>query len=676
MNSKLKYSLFFACLIWLNPIYAKNSQPVVANSMNLQIELLDQQKAPERIVQIIDVASGKKAQANLSLNSTGTGYSGQFIIQFLKGDDQKRTYQFTDGMGQPYFAFSFAATGSNKILISSQKERLLKGVKDEESAKVISLSPVPITNPDYSKITSRKNQPVSAESLKKLKTESENKIKLSEKSQMQIELSEAQKRAEQLALLEVLSLEEKRKKAKEAEKFIQLADKSFFLGQYQKAFRLYAKAVELAPQQESYFYRYAVSAYKIGQYEKSLALLNLADVPLSQSTEKTYYQALNRVKLNDNDKALKDFLEVVEEKDPKLSPISSYLAGVLQYQSKKFSAARNSMQIVLDTSDDPKLDQSADEMMDLIDRMEQFAESQKEKYRLSFYLGLSYDENVLNLSTVNSSTDASALRLSYGASVLGYLHKTINSDLGLQLSISDIYSVDTGFQVTGTLQATDPLEYSLSAPYSLNFELNKQSYFLNLSPVYKSLAMNVDGDGRAEILTTSGINLSVSKIIKSNLTAALNLEILSEDSKLDISSDDDDQSGQKLTYGFQTTYLLDSKGEKSVGFELNQLNSNSKGDNYYYDKLSSAVTYITPLQSRWTGSFRLDYAQQNYSKLTSSRLDQLFTLGLSAAKSIKKNQSLNLGINYSTSSSNVESYDYSKWQITSLWTYQFSKSAK
>jgi hypothetical protein len=259
---------------------------------------------------------------------------------------------------------------------------------------------------------------------------------------------------------------------------------------------------------------------------------------------------------------------------------------------------------------------------------------------------------------------------------LGYLHKTINSDLGLQLSISDIYSVDTGFQVTGTLQATDPLEYSLSAPYSLNFELNKQSYFLNLSPVYKSLAMNVDGDGRAEILTTSGINLSVSKIIKSNLTAALNLEILSEDSKLDISSDDDDQSGQKLTYGFQTTYLLDSKGEKSVGFELNQLNSNSKGDNYYYDKLSSAITYITLLQSRWTGSFRLDYAQQNYSKLTSSRLDQLFTLGLSAAKSIKKNQSLNLGINYSTSSSNVESYDYSKWQITSLWTYQFSKSAK
>lgn len=634
----------------------------ISQSQVLQIQLLETANSGElKTIRVRDLDSQKIAQLSLKRQKdNGRVYSGFFVIQFFKGDNAPRTLEFF-GTDKPYFTYVSEGSQVQKVFLFASSAEMAKYIerdiilKERQGKKVES--------------TAKVSSPAQLALVEKQVRE---QVRTQEQVQLSLEEQQARKRAEQLAQQERLSSAEKARKKSQAAELVSKADALYQQQNFEAAADQYEKAVELDPENDSYFYRFGVSLYKTNEFNKSLATLSMADVGDEQAVEKDYYIALNHLKLKDYDKALKKLNDVKEENDPNISPTASFFAGTIEYQQQKFPEARKSMEYVLDNSNDTQMDRAAEDMLEQIDRMENFYASKNEKYRFTFFAGPVYDQNVLNVATNNVATDVQAYRLNYGASALGVWYRSPTSDLGTQLSVSDYYSTDTKFQGNATLQTADPLEFAFTVPFHQEFVTKDRSYNWELTPAIKSIYMSPSGGTRSEIIRSTGISTSLAAPLSRDLYLAGKLDFFADQSFLEGVAADDDQSGKKYSVTITPTKLLDLKGEKSISGDVGYLINQAEGKNYRYNRMAFGVTYGFPGLWKSNSTLRAEYAMQNYGEATTTRNDTTTSVTAGLNKDLTKKWNLNATLMYTIGSSEVDLYKYNKIMAMGIFTYTLS----
>lgn len=624
----------------------------------LELELYDSSSVEQiRSLRVVDKNTGKVAQVMVQKTEReGQPWAGVFIFQFVSGKALATTLEFSEKNGKPFFIYNISGKNVQRVVLFKSKEEMLKFRQQYQNRSAQnSKGKVP------SKLALRTLQ----------KTERENK-RQQEQKQNELEQEQAIGRAKLLEQQATMTLVEKSQKKALARSLVDEADALYKNQDYSRAVEKYAQAVNEDPEEESYFYRYGVTLYKVEDYNKSLAILSIAEVDSSMAMEKDYYIALNHLKLQNYDKAKKEFLEIRSLNDSNLSPMSSYFAGNIELQQLKFSEARTSMEYILDNSQDPALDRSAEDLLERIDRLQLYHESKKEKYRFAGFVGAIYDGNVLNVSTNNASTDVQAIRLNYGVSALAILRRTPTSDLGAHIGVSDYYSTNTQLQGEATLQTADPLQFDVTLPFHKEIELSGRTWMWDINPLYRSVFMSPTGGTRSEVIRTLGVNTTVAAPFRENALMAVRFEGAQEENLLSTSVGDDDQSSTRYGVMLMPTWLLDSSGSRFVSADLGYLVNNAKGNNFYFARTSLGLTYGFRYKWGTSVSLRGEYSMQDYERSLTPRKDSNPILTAAINKNISRNLNWAMSVQYNVGESDQEAYRYNKFVVMSMLSFNHS----
>lgn len=658
----MKHLLSIVFVVFFSHVPAYAANPI------MQAQVIDVQLNAERTevvtktIRVQDIESGKIAQISLQRVGKTSEFTGFFVLQFFSGDSSQRQLAFFDGPSKRPLFVKVTSDGSvQKVTLSNNeiKDVLDSNVKAESTKKIETpAAGKPVEKP---KMTMAQVAVIEKEMRKKQQEE--------EKRILQIEEEQNMRRLELLKQQEAMSAAEKKKKKEKALAIAASADEKYRAGEFSTAVNLYEQSIELDPSEDSYVYRYGVSLYKVGQHQKALAVISTSDVDPDQATEKDYYLGLIYLKLGDNQKALKKFQDVKDEDDVQLSPAAAFLSANMYFKRQEFAEARKNAEYVLDKGSDPNMDRAAEELIEQISKLENYYASKKLKYAFTVSGGLSYDDNVLNLASNNSSTDTKAFRLNYAGTAKAIVMRTPTSDLGIQGTFNDYYSMKTSLKTDGSVQAADALEMGLNLP--LNYELSFGSFQSNIeiSPYYKSVWLAVGDSARKEILTQLGFTLSGGKPIRSNLLISGRLDFGQDNSKLDSSTGNDDQDASRYSLTVTPTWLLDLKGEERFAVDVGYTSNNAKGINYRNKKMQLGASLTRPgiYSAEWT--YRMDYSIQDYSEATSTRKDSVLTATASLNKELRKDLSLLGSFQYTLANSDNDSYKYNKWILSSLFTW-------
>src|SRR5262249_26430019 len=136
--------------------------------------------------------------------------------------------------------------------------------------------------------------------------------------------------------------------------------------------------------------------------------------------ERDFFIGLCHYKLKEYPQALNSFQKAKAAKHPQISPSATFYEGVVHFTELRYEPAKVSFQEVLDTSNDPKMDQSAEDYIEKIDRILAFIRNKEKTFLFNFTTGMQYDSNVLSVNTsdpsTGSATDVADMRTIMGGS--------------------------------------------------------------------------------------------------------------------------------------------------------------------------------------------------------------------------------------------------------------------
>lgn len=470
--------------------------------------------------------------------------------------------------------------------------------------------------------------------------------------------------------LEKASESEKMKRKELALKANQQGLSFYEQKKFAEAQKKFQEAVELDPSSSEYIFRYGVSLHQNSHYQESIHVLSTIDDEGVSEAERNYFLGLNYYRLNNADKATQHFEKVIESDDATMSPTAAFYSGVMQFQNVDYTKAKKSFEYVIDNSKDKELDKEADIYLDKIQAAEQFEQQNKHKWKYSLFIGPVYDENILNVSTTNNPIDQAGIRAYYGGSLEYRPLMTINREWTVQGAVSDMYTYSTKLKKEDVLQAADPLLLSLKSTYRIKDFNFKKPINLTITPGAESLMMrNTDETKRSFILNSYYLQISPFIVQKDNWFGSYTIEIRQDQSRLKNVDAVENLNGTRYSLSTTQTYLYNKEKSRSILWDLAYSEFSAKGDNQKYNKVNTALTFVSPWVWQTVASARLDYTTLNYPKHSSSRKDQILTASLNSAKPLSEKWSGSLSLSYSSSASNVDSYDYSKFQIFNIYTY-------
>lgn len=497
-----------------------------------------------------------------------------------------------------------------------------------------------------------------------LKAEADRKILAEIEAKKQEDLKKAQ---------EALSVTERARRKQQAANFAEKALEQYKAADYKSAELNFEKAVALDPENKNFFYQYGVTLYKTENYNKSLVILDLADGRDYSPSEKQYYQALNYMKLKEPVPAAEKLKSVRDSQDKVLSPTASFLLGIIEFQTEDYEAAKKSFEYVLDQSSDPKLDEQAEAYIEQIANVMYYQKEREKKFILTFNLGLMYDSNILSVSNsqidAGTPTDLEGFRSVYGGSIE---YRPIYSDkheFSALLSVNDMYSLSKNLRAEPAFQNTDPLSLSFALPYKFKGEAFSKPYQLGLTPSYETIQMNSDGNGARETLVNSLVlKIDQTFVMNENWFSNYLLELRSDDSQL-TSSGDDDMTAKKISLGTTNTFFQDKKKTEAWIAELGLAQNMAEGKNQEYTRLDVAGSYLAPWKWDTSWTARLGLYLADYPNHSVGRKDTNTSLTLGLRKALTENLTGMLTGNYSINKSSLDSSDYKKYLIMTVFSW-------
>lgn len=476
-------------------------------------------------------------------------------------------------------------------------------------------------------------------------------------------------------LLKAQSKEEQGLRAsaeKKAQLYYQKGRDIFQQGDYSLAQKYFEKATRLDANIDQYYHELAIALYKNGNYRRSAALLALLEGRDVNQAEVQYYSGLNFYRMKKMEYALNKFKTTQEMKDEVLSPLAAMYSGLSYSQMEKFKEAKESFQNVLDTSNDSKLDEQAESYIENIEQYEIFRAEAAKKWAYSMYTGFAYDSNVLNVAASNVSTGTAAYRFLYGGSVSYKALYKQNKSLLPTLAISDIYSFDKNFQSEARIQGTDPLQIDFSTPFKYTFSAFGSPMNLSLTPGYLHLYMSLGQSSRELTFSSAYLYSKLSTSHFKDIYTDYKFNISNDDSHVATTNKADDQTANKYTLGVTNTWLINKKGNQTLFNDLYFIKNNANGDNNTYNKSLANLGYSFPWSESFTAYTKVEYFHQDFIDSSAGRVDNNISLSLGGFYSLSAKSMVTILLMYMQNNSTVSYFDYNKFSITTLWSFNSS----
>ena len=501
-------------------------------------------------------------------------------------------------------------------------------------------------------------------------------LSLIERARMQ--QIEAQKAAEAVRKFELLSTIEKRKRQALGADMAKEALAAYQSGNIPEAINKFEKAIELDPENKSFYFQYGISLYKAELFNRSLVMFDLADESSSDfkgrvdAIEIQYYVGLDTYRLKLFKDAASAFEKVVAAKHQQLSASAQFYIGVCYFEQQDYKNAQERFQAVLDSASDPKLDARAEQYIEQILRIQQFEKERSHKWNLTGTIGFMSDSNVIFASDTtiqNTPTNSAGERLLTVGSLRYRPLYEAKREFAAQLDVTNMYTTDSSFQYSQTLRNTDPFLVDLTLPYTIKGVFQGKGFKLDIVPGYETLYMSVENNTEKSILTSYLLNGLSTLVMSEDWFANYNLELRQDNASLTQSTGDDDQSAIKVKFTNSNLFFLNKEKNKILSAEAAYTHNNAVGKNSIYDRLDLGLGYVGSTFWSMMYNTKLSYYLLNYSANANARLDKDYTLSAGLNKKINENISSSVSANYNINSSNVDSYQYKKWMVLLTMTY-------
>lgn len=466
-----------------------------------------------------------------------------------------------------------------------------------------------------------------------------------------------------------LSEEKRKAQALEAQKASDLAMSYYQKEQIKEALEKFDQALALDPTNKSFYFQYGVTLYRLNQHEKSLAFLNQIDS--KTKPERDFFIGLNHLKLEENEKALNSF--ALLSNHPELGAPSTFYRGVIEFSRENLDPAQAHFEKVLESSKDPKMDAAADNYIEQILNLRKYKELQSKKWTLTGNLGLNYDSNILTVSPDALPLDLNGFRALYGFSIEYRPIFTEKHEFLTQLTMGDMYSVDSTLQSNSTFQNTDPLSLQLTLPYRWKGKINEKVSQVGVTPSLKSAQMNADGVGqREEILQSIGVTTDLTLVSSADKTQNYAVELRQDDSKISTTENENQDATYLGLLGTWTRFIDPNDQSKALIWDAGLGLNLAQGSNQKYQSLSLGAGYLQPgyWKALWIGKLGLTF--KNFSEHSNSRQDVLLTGLVLAQKQINSHLQASGSLSYNKSQSNIEAVTFDQFILMAQLTWQTS----
>ncbi len=495
--------------------------------------------------------------------------------------------------------------------------------------------------------------------------EAAKKAAMQELERVRMEQVERQKALERKKEQERLQAAELARRKKEAGELAEKAMGHYLKGEFTEARDLFEKSVELDPSNTTYSYQYGVSLYKTNEFNKSVVVLEMAGD--ANPNERDFYLGLNFHKLKEKERALKAFQKVRNAQDKVLSPSAAFYEGIILFEEHRYEPAKDSFQFVLDTSEDPKLDERAEEYIEHISRILYYLENKEKQWIFTGTFGTNYDSNVLLFSDAyvqqDSPSDMAGVQLIFQGQVQWRPIYEKQHEWSTNLSYAMTSTTNSSFQVVDTLRTADYSLAGISMPYIFKGTLGEKGYQLKASPFFESTSGDpVAGASPTTILNSFGALVSNTLVMTQFWFSVYDIEIRKDNSLLSVTDPNDDASAMKYTVKSSQMYFFDKKREQGIIGDLGYIMNSATGKNSNYTKLDLGVTYLRPIEW-WKLSWlvKVGLYQQSYADKETPRNDSNSSLLTGFSKKFADWVAASLTMGYINNASNTN--QYSKYTI-------------
>lgn len=481
---------------------------------------------------------------------------------------------------------------------------------------------------------------------------------------LRIEQVEMQKIADLKARFAALTPAEQVKRQKQAAVLASEGLEFFKNNKLPEAREKFEKARELDPNNHLFYFQYGVVLYKLEDANRSIVMLQLADGPTVNKIERDYFLALDFYKLKEYKNAEKYLDKVIATKDPALGITAQFYKGILHFEQRNWDEAQKNFQLVLDQSNDPKMDERAEAFVEQILRIRQFEAEKAKKWLLSFMIGEQYDTNVLAISD-SSDTGTQTNSIGYRTLMtLGLKYRAIyeeTHDWSISLDTVRMYTVDKDFKTAQTLTNADPFVVDLTFPYSQKGMVWGLGHKLDLTPGYESIWMSAEDNTNKVILSSYFLNTSNLFVMSDRWFATYTFDIRQDTSKLNSAVGDLDSSANKYKLGTtQMKMVSEDKTRIVIGDAAYTLNQ-AKGKSSTYARIDLGLTYIRPWLWQTSTNFKLAYFRQDYTQIDGGRLDNSYTLTAGLSRKLTESWNSGFSTSYNINSSSLAANTYKKF---------------
>jgi tetratricopeptide (TPR) repeat protein len=500
----------------------------------------------------------------------------------------------------------------------------------------------------------------------RLEAERKQKALDQEAERIRIEQLEQKRIAEREAAQKALAKAEQERRKKLARKLSEEAIELYKQGKFAESLQKFEKAVELDPENKSYYYAYGVTLYSNQKYNRAIVILKSTLPEKVNPAERAYYLGMSHFRINDFENAVKHLETAKNAKVEPLSSSSAFYQGLSHYASKNWEPAKASFQWVLDNSKDPKLDEKAEEYIEKIVKIQHFENNKAKQHILTAGLGLQYDSNVLLDSGNSSDATASDNGDFRFTAVGGYQWRPVfNETREFSVKSNLVYM----YSLKDESAKADPMLFSMSSPYVWKGKSAAgQAFKHELTPRFDLLYMDPEsGETREDILDTWGSDWKTTLIKKDDLFVSHYVSLLYNNSH--ISSDDEDSDALSIEYKFTRTKFVDKKKTTAFVQDYGIKSYGAKGVNQKYYKVLAAATYLKPLNWKdFTQIAKGELYYSTYPDHDSSRNDTNISLSYNLTKKLSDSLNFVGGLSYQKNSSSVSDKSYSKFIINSMIT--------
>lgn len=493
--------------------------------------------------------------------------------------------------------------------------------------------------------------------------EAQQKAAQQELERVRLEQLEKQKALERQQAAEKLRQEEIAQRKKEALAAAQQALAHYRKGEFKAARDLFEKSVSLDPTNSTYYYQFGITLFKTDDFNRSVVLLNMAEGKEINPFEKDYYLGLNYFRLNEMELALKHFRAVKKANDKVLAPSAAFYEGIILFGQHQYEPSRDAFQFVLDTSEDPRLDEKAEEYIEQIARILQFAANKAKTFLVGATLGATYDNNILLLSDSSLQQDSA----SDEAGLQGLLQTSLEwrpifekqHEWSTKLSYLQTMTWNPSLQIVDALRTGDAQVSSLSFPYVYKGMVWGKGYKLAVTPSYEAVAMDpVAGTTPTNILNSGIMAVSNTFVMNDLWFSVYDLELRRDNSALSTTTDADRASAYKYTVKTTQLFFLEKKRERGIIGDLAYSMNSADGANNNFNKIDLGVSYLMPLNFYEVGLLtRVGYALLSYPDKSTPRNDRTTSLTVNLTRKMSDWMGIALSLGYTSNDSNTNQYN-------------------